>query len=270
MKAFVYTSSASVVHDGVHDLVHADEAYPVLRQPEQTDFYSHTKGLADTLVLAANRRYGSMLTACIRPAGIFGEGDVQCIPPILNAFYTGNNRVQIGDNTNYFDFTHVGNVAHAHLLAATALLRTHHMAVATPLDFERVDGEAFFVTNDDPYHFWDFARAVWRAAGDTTRPDQIWVIPKGPGLLLALLLDWIYWLVFWGKKTPALKRKGVIYSCMTRTYDITKAKRRLGYQPKVGMDEGIKRSVQSYEAERKEKETTTVAGRAGGDSKKAQ
>lgn len=33
VKAFVYTSSASVVHDNVGDLVDADESLPVLRRP---------------------------------------------------------------------------------------------------------------------------------------------------------------------------------------------------------------------------------------------
>jgi len=54
VEAFVYTSSASVVHDSISDLIDADESFPVLYVPEQKEFYSHTKALADDLIRAFN------------------------------------------------------------------------------------------------------------------------------------------------------------------------------------------------------------------------
>jgi len=255
VKAFIYTSSASVVHDSVSDLVNADETFPVLRSPQQREIYSHTKGIADDLVLAANRKYGDMLTVAIRPAGIFGEGDVQMLPNMLNVYYTGKTKFQLGDNKNWFDFTYVGNVAHAHILAAKELLKTHTLPVQPP-DHERVDGEAFFVTNDEPFHFWDFARTVWAAAGDKTNLKDVWVIPKNAGLMIATLMEWIFWLLFWGAKEPSFTRQKVKFSCMTRTYRIDKAKSRLGYKPLWSMNEGIKRGVVWFEKEKgKEKKT---------------
>lgn len=109
------TSSASVVHDSVNDLVNVDESLPVLRYPKQTEIYSHIKGLA---VLSSNRKQSGMLTVAIRPAGIFGEGDVQMLPNILNVYYTGKTKIQLGDNRNWFDFSYVSNAAYAHILAA--------------------------------------------------------------------------------------------------------------------------------------------------------
>ncbi|MCJ1257349.1 erg26, C-3 sterol dehydrogenase [Lignoscripta atroalba] len=248
VKAFVYTSSASVVHDGVSDLFNADERLPVLRSPQQTEIYSHTKGVAEDLVLAANRKHGGMLTAAIRPAGIFGEGDVQMLPPMLKVYETGKTKFQLGNNENMFDFTYVGNVAHAHILAAQYLLKAHDMSIPPPED-QRIDGEAFFVTNDQPFRFWDFTRAIWRAAGDRTRPEDAWVIPKPVGLVIATLVEWIFWLLFWGRKEPSLTRKKIKFSCMNRTYSIDKIKARLGYKPLVDMDEGIRRGVEWYEKE---------------------
>lgn len=49
VKALVYTSSASVISDNVSDLINADERWPVLRAPSQTDYYSETKVLSSTL-----------------------------------------------------------------------------------------------------------------------------------------------------------------------------------------------------------------------------
>ena len=43
VTALVYTSSASVISDNASDLINANEVYPVLRAPQQTDYYSETK-----------------------------------------------------------------------------------------------------------------------------------------------------------------------------------------------------------------------------------
>lgn len=249
VKAFVYTSSASVVHDTVSDLINADERWPVLRAPRQREYYSETKGMAESLVLAANRQYGEMLTASIRPAGIFGEGDAQIVPSMLRAYDKGQTKFQLGDNSNLFDFTYVGNVAHAHILAALALLATHTRSSSSattprPDEEEKVDGEAFFITNGSPVYFWDFAHMLWAAAGDTTRPEQIWVIEKGVGLALASAIEWIWWAA--GGWKPNLTRKAVNYSCMTRYYNISKAETRLGYRPLVGVEESIVKTVRWF------------------------
>ncbi|KAK5127056.1 hypothetical protein LTR85_008415 [Meristemomyces frigidus] len=246
VKAFVYTSSASVIHDTVSDLVNADESYPLIMGKDQPEYYTTTKAQAELHVLASNRApsHPNFLTAAIRPSGMFGEGDVQLLPPGLSAYYRGQTKIQIGDNENLFDFTEITNVAHAHHLALAALLATHDReasGLARPLDHEKVDGEAFFITNDSPVYFFDFARMVWAAAGDQTQPNQVWALSKDIGLLIATLMEWIFWIFRLGK--PNLTRQQVKYTCMTRYYNIDKAKKRLGYRPVVGLDEGIRRGV---------------------------
>jgi sterol-4alpha-carboxylate 3-dehydrogenase (decarboxylating) len=74
VKALVYTSSSSVVHDNHSDLVNVTEELPLLFAPQQIWFYSHTKALAEEMILKANN-VGGVLTCSIRPAGLFGEGD---------------------------------------------------------------------------------------------------------------------------------------------------------------------------------------------------
>ena len=244
VKAFVYTSSASAIHDGYSDLINADERWPILRAPKQKDAYSESKGIAEESVLAANRKYGNMLTIALRPAGIFGEGDMQLIPNVLKAYQMGQTKFQLGGNENLFDFTYVGNVAYAHILAAVALMDTHALATQ-PLDHEKVDGEAFLITNAQPLCFWDFARMVWAAAGDKTSPEQVWTIDKGLGLQLATVIEWLFW--FAGGRTPNLTRQKVQYSCMTRYYCVDKAKKLLGYGPRWGMEEAIVRTVKWFQ-----------------------
>ena len=241
VKAFVFTSSASVVHDTLSDLINADERWPILRAPLQREYYSETKGIAEEIVLAANRKYADMLTVALRPAGIFGEGDMQFTPNLLQALAKGQTKFQLGENDNLFDCTYVGNVAYAHILAAVALMDTHALGSTQPLDHERVDGEAFFITNGEPVYFWDFVRSVWRAGGDRTEVEKVWVIGGDMGLRLASLVEWGFWLA--GGRVPNLTRQKVKYSIMTRYYCIDKARLRLGYAPKWGMEEAVRRTV---------------------------
>ncbi|PQE19861.1 3-beta hydroxysteroid dehydrogenase isomerase protein [Rutstroemia sp. NJR-2017a BVV2] len=230
-------------------MLNADERWPVIPPSKQEEYYSTTKAEAESLVLAANRAPScpTLLTAAIRPSGIFGPGDVQLIPSLLNAYYTSKDGFQLGDNTNLFDFTYVLNVAHAHLLCARALLSTSSTSTI-PLDHERVDGEAFLVTNCSPVPFWDFVREVWKAAGSTKGTEHVWVIGKEFGLGLAGVVEWVGWAL--GRKMKLTKTQ-VRFSSMTRYYDVGKAKRRLGYKPLVQLSDGIKISVGWFEEQRK-------------------
>ncbi|KAF2015610.1 C-3 sterol dehydrogenase/C-4 decarboxylase family protein [Aaosphaeria arxii CBS 175.79] len=246
---FVYTSSASVISDAKADLKNADETFPVILGDQQPEFYVSTKALAETYVLSQNTRSqdgSSHFLACaIRPSGIFGVGDLV-------------TKVQIGDNGNLFDFTENKNVAHAHYLAAAALARCEENP---PLDDVRVDGEAFLVTNDEPRYFWDFTRTVWRYAGDKTRPNEVWVITRSWALLLAGLLEWVFWIFRLGE--PPLTKTKVRLSCMTRYFCIDKAKNRLGYKPLVGLEEGLRQGVEDCMRRRNAEQSAHFIGALG-------
>ncbi len=43
VKALVYTSSASIIHDNTSDLINADERWPIIPPSAQTEYYSQTK-----------------------------------------------------------------------------------------------------------------------------------------------------------------------------------------------------------------------------------
>jgi sterol-4alpha-carboxylate 3-dehydrogenase (decarboxylating) len=160
---------------------------------------------------------------------------------MISAYRKGQTKFQVGENTNLFDFTYVENVAYGHVLAALALLHTHKRLPAIPLDNERVDGEAFLITNGQPTYFWDFARAVWHEAGDRTPLSSVWHLSAEFMWAIGAVLENVFWLM--GKK-PNITRAQVKYSTMTKYHSINKARLRLGYEPLVTLDEGIKRGVQ--------------------------
>lgn len=251
VKAFIYTSSASVVHDGTSDLLNADDSAPVVLLPKQKSTYTHSKVLAEQAVLSANRSSqgdgaGTMLTVSIRLSGMFGPNDPSSTKPVIEAAKNGKFRYQMGDGTNLFDRTYVDNIVQAHLLAAHAL----HSASTKrgdeiPAD-QRVDGEAFLITNDEPMPFWEMARAMGAAAGYPTPEEQVKVIPKWLGLAIVMVMEWMAWITSLGKQDTTMMSAGIRYSMLHRTYNIEKAKKRLGYRPTVDMAEGIKRAGASF------------------------
>lgn len=243
VKAFVYTSSASVVLGPETELVNATEAWPMVLGDAQPEYYTTTKAIAELTVLEANRTPANFLTCAIRPAGIFGEGDVQLIPPMVGAYRKGQTKFQVGPNENLFDFTYVENVAFGHLLAVQGLLVSHRMIPTVPLDHERVDGEAFFITNGQPVYFWDFARAVWHECGDRLPLRSVWKLDSDFAWAIGGVLEWAFWAL---GKTPNLTRKQVRYSTLCKYHSIDKAKRRLGYYPLVELDEGVRRGVRHH------------------------
>ncbi len=170
-------------------------------------------------------------------------------PSLLALYYQKKTGFQLGGNDNLFDFTYVGNVAHAHILAALALLATSEAKTA-PLDHEKVDGEAFMITNDTPIYFWDLARIFWREAGSELGTSHVWTISKEVGLLLAGIVETICLVT--GTPTK-FTRKAFKFSCMTRYYNISKAKTRLGYLPLWTLQEGVQRGTKWDTEERRKK-----------------
>ncbi|WWC86957.1 uncharacterized protein L201_001838 [Kwoniella dendrophila CBS 6074] len=117
VKKLVYTSSGGVIYSGEEDITNVDERVDYPSKP--LDAYNETKVSAEKMVLKANN--DNFKTCSIRPAGIFGPGDRQMISGFYNVVKNGQTKWQIGDNTNLGDFTYVGNVAYAHLLASDKL-----------------------------------------------------------------------------------------------------------------------------------------------------
>lgn len=243
VKALVYTSSSSVVHNGVTDLNQVTEDLPLFHEPEQKFYYSHTKAVAEEIILAANGKHG-LLTTSIRPASLFGEGDLLLTPNMVEA---GRKNIIIGNGKNKFDFTYVGNNAYAQVLAAAALIRAATLNEPIPED-SRVAGEAFVVTNDEPYPFWDFAHNIAIAVGHPVDRSKARYLPTN--LLMAGVGLWegVVKTFTLGSQTPWMTQRKVLPTTLERTFDISKAKKRLGYKPQVNMEEAIERTAQWWKS----------------------
>ncbi|KAJ2850200.1 erg26, C-3 sterol dehydrogenase [Coemansia erecta] len=221
---FVYTSSASVVYAG-KPLENVDES---IEYPESfADYYSETKAIAEKMVLAYNDVHG-MRTAAIRPSGIFGPGDRQTTPGALGAQRRNLPvLIQIGENTAPFDFTYVSNIADAHLLCADKMYN------------DNVHGQAFFITNDEPRPMWSFFRMIWAEVGDTRGP--MLVIPTVVASVILVFLKFLAAIHLLKHDVPFVF--GMIFT--PRYFNISKAKKHLGYSPRVSHSEGVPIAVRA-------------------------
>ncbi|KAF7884730.1 uncharacterized protein EAF02_005066 [Botrytis sinoallii] len=254
VQAFVNTSTSSVIHDNISDLIDADEDLPVLQYPAQKRVYTLTKAVAEAEILAANRKYGdsSMLTVSLRPATAFGERDTICMGKIVDVCRQGKGKFQIGAGKNEYDFIYVGNLAEAHILAAQALLRAYGKPVP-PLE-TRVDGQTFNIINNERILFWEFQRRISAAIGFPIKDEDIKIIPKWLALLMAVIGEYVTWIRSFGNRQPRVTRESVRLTTIIRTLNGDKAKRVLGYTPNVSILEGIERGGKWFVEEVKQAE----------------
>jgi nucleoside-diphosphate-sugar epimerase len=227
VKVMVYTSSLDVLFSG-KPLRDVDETTPF---PEKHgSSYCVSKTLAEKLVLGSN---GNGLRTCsLRPADIYGEGDPYHIGNLITIARTGFY-VRLGNGSAMCQHAYVGNVAHAHLLAAASLLEGNGS----------VAGEAYFITDGPGSNFFTFFDRFVTGAGYRIWPRNLW-LPRGVAYALGTLSEGIAILVRPLKKyRPKLSRFAVTYTCTDYTFRSEKANRDFGFVPKYNPEEAYQRTV---------------------------
>jgi nucleoside-diphosphate-sugar epimerase len=249
VPTFVYTSSMDAVC-GKRPIVDADESIPY---PDPfLNVYSETKARAEQAVMSAHGRErvrragedgeqpGRLATCVIRPCGMYGEGDPYHVAGVLAALRQGSLSMRPGDGTARFEHVYVGNVAHAHVLA---MRRLH---AGDP----GVGGRAYFVTDDSPtLDFLEFMEPIVEGLG-LSLPPRTRRVPYPVMLAVATAMEAAAFvsrpLRAW---TPVLTRSSVRFVCRTHTFDGSRARRELGYEPIYSWDESLARTVDWWRSE---------------------
>jgi len=214
----VYTSSPSVVF-GPGDSAGVDESAPY--SDRHRVHYSKTKAIAERLVLDANGC--DLATVALRPHLIWGPGDNHLLSGILGR---ARSLRRIGRRDPIIDCVYVDNAADAHILAADRLEPGSVIA-----------GRAYFISNGEPRGLWQIVNGILRAAG---RPPVTRRMPKFAAIGLSTMCETIH-KVFRLRREPCLTRFLVYELSTTHWFDISAARRDLGYEPRVSIDEGFRR-----------------------------
>ncbi len=221
IRKLVFTSSPSAIRGGRGDLEGVDESVPY---PSRFGTpYAATKALAEQRVLAANG--AELATVLLRPQFIWGPGDPNLMPRILARACAGRLRL-IGGGEKKIDTVYIDNAAEAHVLALEKL------NVGAP-----IAGKVYFISNDQPVTPAFLFNAWLEAAG---LPPETRSISPGLAHAAGATLEFLYGLVG-AQNEPPLTRYLAEQMSTANWYDISAAKRDLGYAPRVSIIEGLKR-----------------------------
>lgn len=216
----IYTSSPSVVyHGGDENGIDESTPYPSSYLTE----YPRTKALAERLVLAANGP--NLATVALRPHLIWGPGDPHLLPRLIAKAKAGRLR-RVGDGKNLVDTTYLDNCVDAHLCALDRLQPGAACA-----------GKAYFISNDEPAPMWDMINRMLACAG---LPPVTKSISPGLAYGLGAALELGYRLTG-SQSEPPMTRFVARQLSTSHWYDLTAAKRDLGYQRRVTITEGLER-----------------------------
>lgn len=220
IRYLVFTSSPSVTHaDG--DIAGGDETLPYPKHYHSP--YPATKALAEQMVMAASGH--DLNTVSLRPHLIWGPGDNHLLPHLLERAKSGKLRLPGPDKL--IDTVYIDNAARAHLLALDRLQS----------DPETIAGKTYFISNDEPVSQARFIGGLLKAAG-----LSVDIVPISPRIAIAAgTLIESFWKLFRLKSEPPLTRWSAEHLSTAHWYDISAAKRELGYSVEISIEEGLKR-----------------------------
>lgn len=223
----VFTSSPSVTFDG-RDQRGIDESAPY--PTRWLCHYPHTKALAERAVIAADDA-GGLRTVSLRPHLIWGEDDPHLLPRMIDRARAGRLRI-VGSGKNRVDTVHVVNAAAAHLDAIDALEKNPDAAA----------GRAYFIAQDEPVDCWDWIGKICQIAGVDPPTRRI---SASAAYAIGAALEVAYRMA--GKKDePPMTRFVAAQLAHDHYFDISAARKRLGYRVRLSMNEGLDRLKRAW------------------------
>lgn len=217
VKRLIYISTPSIYFNYQSRLL-VKEHDPL---PEKmVNSYAETKKIAEECVLDSD-----IPSVILRPRGIFGPGDTVLFPRLLRSL----NRLPLIDGGNaVMDITYVENVVDSILLALFA--QSSHR-------------QCYNITNDQPMRFIDLIRLLCNKLEVHFSTKQV---SFKKAYFIARWIEGIYKLFPFSE--PPITCYGVGLLAKSMTLDISKARKELGYAPRISIDEGFDRFAAWWKA----------------------
>jgi len=228
VKKLIFTSSPSVTFCG-RDENGIDESTPF--PGTWLAHYPRTKAIAERMVLSANHdaNHDGPATVALRPHLLWGPGDPHLAPRIIDRAKAGRLRL-VGGGCNRVDSTYIDNAAAAHLSACD------HLIPGAPCA-----GKAYFISNGEPLPIRDLINRILAAA--RLPPVRKHMSPRA-AYAVGGLLEGIH-RALGIRSEPIMTRFVARQLATAHWYDLTAARRDLGFEPTVSIDEGMARLRES-------------------------
>lgn len=183
--------------------------------------YATTKHLAEKIIDEASLKNG-LPVITLRPRGIFGPYDAAIFPRLIRFAQKGYIPLIDGGKA-LIDITYVDNVVES-IICSLYSSQEHH-------------GKKYNITNGEPLHIKDLLKKTFDAL---EFPVHFKNMSYRHAYSIAKILEWIAKLPLM-RHEPRLTQYGVGVLGKSQTLNIDAAKRDLGYNPIVSIDEGIER-----------------------------
>lgn len=219
VKKFVYCSTCGV-HGNIDNPPGGEDA-PI--QP--ADYYQRTKYEAEPIVNEYCKK--GMKTVILRPAAIYGPGDPERFFMIFKRVAKGSFPM-FGNGKTYYHPLYIDNMVDACILAQ---------------EEDKGVGEAYLIADEQYLEIEDIVRRVGKALNVDVKIHHY---PIWPVIVVGHIVEKLCKPF---RITPPIFPRRVDWYRQNRAFKIDKAKRELGYQPKIGIDEGLRRTAQWYKKE---------------------
>lgn len=186
--------------------------------------YAHTKAIAEQEVLGANT--DSLNVVALRPHLVFGPGDPHLLPRVVESVKAGRLKI-VGEGRNRVDVSFVKDVAAAHLAAFDALAEG------------RGAGQAYFISQGEPVAIWPWLNQVLEGLG---HPPLKKKIPL-PMAYAAGGLAELVWKLLKKAGEPPITRFVAVELAKDHYFDLSAAKRDLGFQPAYTMGDALSETI---------------------------
>nr|XP_043628607.1 3beta-hydroxysteroid-dehydrogenase/decarboxylase-like [Erigeron canadensis] len=243
VRRLVYNSTSDVVVESSQDIHNGNET--LLYATKFKNIYSELKAQAEALVLHANDIDG-LLTCALRPCNIFGPGDKQLLPSLVDVAKSSWAKFIIGSDGSMCDYTYVENVAHG-LICAEAALGSRMVIVS---------GKVFFITNLEPVSSWEFSLRMLEGLGYYRSTVKL------PAVVVRLIVNLIKWMY---SKTNArnISSSVSVHNIVqlmshTTTFDCSAAQQQIDYSPAVSLEEGAVATIESFTHLAKDSSSTVL------------
>ncbi len=216
VKRFVQCSTMGV--HGTVDAPPGNEESPI--KPD--DYYQETKYKGEVLALERGRELGLWVSVA-RPAGIYGPREKRFLK--LAKLIKSGRFIMFGSGKVTYHFVHVDDLCAGLVLCA---------------ERDEAKDEAFILGDE---------QQISLKATVAVMADALGVPPPKIALPYFVLYVPAAICEFACKPfgiAPPLYRRRAAWFASTRAFDISKAKSRLGYQPKIRPQDGLKEMVQSF------------------------
>jgi len=219
VRKLVYCSTCGV-HGNI-DRPPGGEDAPI--QP--ADYYQRTKYEAEPVVQEFHRR--GLPSVILRPAAIYGPGDPERFLMLYRRVARGSFPM-FGDGRTLYHPLYIDNLVDAFLLA---------MADGAG------DGEAYLIADEEYLEIEELVRRVGRSLGVEVKVPHypVWPVVAAGHVVEKICRPFGI--------TPPIFPRRVDWYRQNRAFRIDKAKRDLGYAPRVGIDEGLRRTAEWYRKE---------------------